>query len=292
VDFGDELRLLGFDVLDDPRRAETSVRLYWQALKPLERHLRLYPFFVNAQGEMVENTEQRPLLTQLWYPPRLWSPGDIVVAETMPWPVGERWSLAVGVLAGSNWADWSQRVPIQNIETEQPVRRFEANTWVRLNTFERQGRSLVEIVPTDEDLQPAQPVQAIFATPNLAEQMELRGYDVVQEDQNLNVTLYWQALAPMPVDYTVFVHLLGPDGQLVVQHDDGPWWEVAIPTSTWQPGEKLRDMHALALPTGLPSGEYRLQTGVYYWETLERLAVLENGAPVNNFVELGSVKLK
>jgi len=31
---------------------------------------------------------------------------------------------------------------------------------------------------------------------------------------------------------------------------------------------------------------------VYYWETLERLSVLENGTPVNNFVDLGSVKIE
>lgn len=292
IDFGDELRLLGFDIIDEPRSRETSARLYWQALKPLSREVRLYPFFVNAQGEMVENTKQRPLLTQLWFPPHLWQPGEIVMAETMPWPLGERWSLAVGVLDGDNWQDWSQRIPIQNIEAEQPARRFEANTWARLNTFERQDRELVEIAPPDEDLQPPHPVNADFGKADLGRQMRLRGYDAARENDTLTVTLYWEALAPMPVDYTVFVHLLGPDGQLVAQHDHGPWWEVAIPTSTWQPGEKLRDRHALTLPAGLPPGQYRLQAGVYYWETLERLSVLENGTPVNNFVELGPLTLE
>jgi hypothetical protein len=122
--------------------------------------------------------------------------------------------------------------------------------------------------------------------------MELRGYDVSQTGQDLTVTLYWRALAPMPVDYTIFVHLLGPDGQLAAQHDGGPWWEVSIPTSTWQPGEELRDRHGLSLPPDLPSGTYRLQVGVYYWQTLERLPVIENGAPVNDYVELGSVNVE
>jgi len=47
----------------------------------------------------------------------------------------------------------------------------------------------------------------------------------------------------------------------------------------------------LALPPDLPPGTYRLQAGVYYWENLERLPVLENGVPVNNFVELGNLEL-
>jgi hypothetical protein len=116
--------------------------------------------------------------------------------------------------------------------------------------------------------------------------------EVGQGGDELAVTLYWQALAEMPLDYTVFMHLIGPDGQLVAQDDNGPWWEVSIPTSTWQVGEKLRDRHMLTLPPDLPPGEYHLQIGLYYWQTLERLPVLENGAPVNNFVELGRVTIE
>jgi hypothetical protein len=302
VEFGEELRLIGFDVVDDPRREETSVRLYWQALRPIERDLRLYPFFVNATGEVVENTEQRPLVTQLWYPPRLWRPGETVMAETMPWALGDQWSLAVGVLAGKDWSDWSQRLPVQTTAesgshpctpaplhpcTSAPLRRFEANTWVRLATFERQGRALVEIAPAEPTLQPANPLQA-----NFDNKMELRGYDVSQSEQELTVTLYWQALAPLPLDYTVFVHLIGPDGQKVAQHDGQPWWEVSLPTSTWQPGEILQDKHILSLPPNLPSGDYHLNIGVYYWQTLERLPVMERGAPVKDFVELGSVTIQ
>ena len=291
VEFGDALRLLGFDLIDDPRRQETAVRLYWQPLKPLGQDLRLYPFFVDDQGHILEDTEQRPLLTQLWYPPHLWQPGEIVVAETMPWALGERWSLAVGVLDGSPWSDWSRRLPVQVVESPTVLRRFEADTWVRLATFTRQGRNLTEIVPSEMELQPAQPIQA-----NLGDQMQLLGYDApvhIEADQGtLPVTLYWQAMTTIPLDYTIFVHLIGPDGQLVAQHDNSPWWEVTIPTSTWQPGEKLRDKHQLELPPERPSGPYRLQIGVYYWQTLERLPILENGTPVNNYVELGFIEVE
>ena len=291
IDFGEQIRLLGFDLIDDPRRQETAVRLYWQALKPLGSDLRLYPFFVNDKGHIIEDTEQRPLLTQLWYPPHQWQPGQVIIAETMPWTLGDRWSLAVGVLDGQTWADWAQRLPAQVIEAPHVLRRFEATTWVRLTSFERQGRNLVELVPSAEDLQPAYPLTA-----NLGDQMQLLGYDVATPvevgQQSLPVTLFWRATGAIPVNYTVFVHLLGPDGQLVAQHDDGPWWEVSIPTSTWQSGETLRDQHTLALPVDLAPGTYHLQIGVYYWQTLERLPVLENGEPVNNFVALGSIQVE
>lgn len=308
VEFSDELRLLGFDVQDDPRRQETSVQLYWQALRPLDHDLRLYPFFVNPQGQVVETTEQRPLLTQLWFPPRLWRPGEIIMAETMPWALGDEWSLAVGVLAGKDWSDWSQRLPITTADSRPPtaesgvegcspapqlpcspalLRRFEANTWVRLATFKRQGRKLVEIAPVEIVLQPSRPFRA-----NFDGKMELHGYDAKQEGSNLSVILYWQALAAMSTDYTVFVHLLGPDGQTVAQHDGQPSWEVPLPTTTWQPGEMLQDRHLLSLPPNHSPGEYRLEIGVYYWQTLARLPVIENGAVVRDFVELGSVDIQ
>ena len=91
----------------------------------------------------------------------------------MPWALGDHWSLAVGVLAGNDWSDWSQRLPVttadrrpvrqaqdepptaENLASSPPLRRFEANTWVRLATFERQGRELTEITPTEPILQPS-----------------------------------------------------------------------------------------------------------------------------------------
>jgi hypothetical protein len=99
-------------------------------------------------------------------------------------------------------------------------------------------------------------------------------------------------LAPMDQDYTIFVHLIAPDGERVAQHDDQPWWKVPLPTSTWQPGEELRDQHVLRLPPGLAPGTYRLQVGVYYWQTLERLPVMEGHTPVNNYVEIGHVTVE
>jgi uncharacterized membrane protein len=293
VEFGDQLRLVGYDVLDDARREETSVRLYWQALRGLKGEVRLYPFFVNDGGEVVEDTTQRPLITQLWYPPREWKVGETVMSETLPWAIGKRWSLGVGVLEGKEWSQWNERLRVKVAEGEggEPLRRFEAATWVRLGTFERQGRELVAVVAGEGEEQPAQVVQAEFG-----KQMALRGYSVSPAEgragQEVAVTLYWRSLAPMSVDYTVFVHLVGADGQRVAQQDGEPWWEVKVPTSTWRVGEELQDRHVLKVPEGVAPGEYRLQMGVYYWQTQERLPVQRGDAPPADYLELGNVTIR
>lgn len=197
----------------------------------------------------------------------------------------------MGVLDGPDWSDWSQRLKVSAVESPRPLRRFEANTWVRLASFEQRGRQLVEITPIEPDVQPSKPLQA-----NLDGKMELRGYDVSpgagKEGQDLVVTLYWRALGSMDRDYTVFVHLVDSEGQLVAQHDNQPWWKVPLPTSTWQPGEELRDQHVLRLPSDLAPGTYHFQVGVYHWQTLERLSVIEDNVPMNNYVELGSLPIE
>jgi hypothetical protein len=170
-------------------------------------------------------------------------------------------------------------------------RRFEASTWVRLATFERQGRQLVEVTPAEGNIQPDHPLRA-----NLGDKMVLLGYDlsptVGQRGQELAVTLYWQAGAPMELDYTVFVHMIGPDGNRVAQHDGQPWWEVPLPTSSWQPGETLRDRHMLNLPADLPPRAYQLQVGAYYWQTGKRLPVLVDGKSAGDSIALGAVQVE
>lgn len=282
VQFGDNLRLLGVDVLDNPRWSETRVRLYWQALKPIDESLRLYPFFINPNGEVIEDTSLRPMATQLWYPPSQWKPGEIVVSETLPWKLGDEWSLGVGVLRGENWLDWRQRMPV----SAAGVRRFDAGTWVRVASFERKGWQLQPLAVDNADLQP--PNVAQF---NFDNKMELRGYGVDRADGSLEVTLFWRAPAAMARDYTVFVHLLDVDGQIVAQHDGQPAWQLPIPTGTWQPGETLRDRHTIILPANVPPGEYQLRVGVYFWQTMERLPVLENDATTGDSVVLGMVQL-
>lgn len=97
------------------------------------------------------------------------------------------------------------------------------------------------------------------------------------EAQTVDVTLYWQVVAPIEENYTVFVHLLNPDGNLVTQHDGQPLHGY-LPTSGWSPGVVIPDHHRLLLPGELPSGRYYLIAGMYTLETLERLPVLSEHA--------------
>lgn len=88
------------------------------------------------------------------------------------------------------------------------------------------------------------------------------GPNTVAPGDTLRVILYWQAMAEMDIPYTVFVHLLGTDGEVVTGHDGEPAFG-ARPTTGWVPGEYIADPHDLALPAGLAAGEYVIEVGLY-----------------------------
>jgi hypothetical protein len=93
----------------------------------------------------------------------------------------------------------------------------------------------------------------------------------------VRVSLDWQALASMSEDYTVFVHLIGPDGLLHGQNDAWPV-QGTRRTSGWRPGERLTDVHEIRVPADAPPGEYEVEIGWYLLATLERLPVLAEGS--------------
>jgi hypothetical protein len=92
----------------------------------------------------------------------------------------------------------------------------------------------------------------------------------VQQGSVLPITLHWETRQPVTEDYHVFVHLVDAQGNLAAQSDSQPalWTR---PTSSWTPGERIEDRHALLLPADLPPGVYTLITGLYLPESGERL---------------------
>jgi len=96
------------------------------------------------------------------------------------------------------------------------------------------------------------------------------------------ITLHWQGLKTMAEDYTVFVHLLGPDGRVHGQVDA---WPVSgtLATSQWTPGQIITDHYSVPIPSDAPPGEYQVEVGLYLLATLQRLPLLNaDGTPVDD----------
>lgn len=116
----------------------------------------------------------------------------------------------------------------------------------------------------------------------------LDGAEAVQAGQGLLLNLYFQVGERLPVDYTLFVHLLDANGTTVAQRDT-VIRAADYPPSHWQQGELAIEMADLPLPAGLAPGQYTLQIGLYDAATMARLAI---PGSQDNAVILGTVDVR
>jgi hypothetical protein len=98
-----------------------------------------------------------------------------------------------------------------------------------------------------------------------ADQLEIQHMPMTER---ASLLLYWQPTESLPADYTVFIHLRAPDG-FVRSQADGPPVSGHYPTTSWQPGEIIQDVHPLPA-TDLSQTDH-LAIGLYDPVTGERL---------------------
>lgn len=117
-----------------------------------------------------------------------------------------------------------------------------------------------------------------------AEGLRLRGFRMSGGDEGpqslilspgdtLYLSLYWQTEGPTQLPYTVFTHLIGPNGQLYGQWDNPPV-RGTYPTTEWSPGESVVDQYEIVVSSDAPPGDYHLLAGLYDPGTGTRLPVL------------------
>jgi uncharacterized membrane protein len=265
--FGDgRLRLSGYDVHDDPDDGVTF-RFYWQTSDKLPQDLRLWPLVYDDTGQLLNNPAQVPMIATVWYPPAVWQPNEIFVTKTLPQLLPDIFHLGLAAGPANSFSDPSQFLPVAN--TSDKKTHGHLNHWAQLATFKRQGPFLTHLPPTPT-LQPLANVEAQFGP-----SIQLTGFWLdatnLRPGSDFSILLQWIADQPPQADYTVFIHLLAPDGNLVAQSDAFPTWLTPQPTSRWPRHQPILDHHTLVLPNDLPLGIYTLEIGLYNAQTLERL---------------------
>ena len=236
------LRLLGynFDTPDWQPGEARVIELFWAlvAASPDDAAaaLSLVPTTADIPAHLSPRWER--LVTPL-HPTGQWQPGD---------HYRDRWALTLPPTQPKG--EYTLQLAVNNIE--QPIGQVTVGG--------RDRRFEPPIIDT--------PLQA-----TVGDSVKLLGYEIVQADDALTVTLVWQAIATPPEDYTVFVQLLDAQNQVIAQNDSAPQNGTA-PTGSWAAGEVVADDHTLALPAGLTPGSYRLIAGLYRPGDGQRLPVI------------------
>jgi len=86
--------------------------------------------------------------------------------------------------------------------------------------------------------------------------------DTFQAGDVVQIRLVWETSEQLDVRYKVFVQLLNGSGALVAQRDSEPVGGLGL-TVNWEDNTPIVDLHALALPSDLPSGDYTIIIGLY-----------------------------
>jgi hypothetical protein len=129
---------------------------------------------------------------------------------------------------------------------------------------------------------------------NFEDYIALVGYQIapraVHPGEWVDITLYWQSLAPTKGNYKVFVHLMS--GWTKLAGADG-WIETDLPyTSYWEPGQVYVDERSLLVPENLPPGTYPLHIGWYHEKSEVRLnLVAEDGHWIDDWLLLSNLRV-
>jgi serine/threonine-protein kinase len=114
--------------------------------------------------------------------------------------------------------------------------------------------------------------------------------DAFRRGDAITLRLRWLPRRGTDVRYSVFVHLIGPDGNLISQRDEEP----AVPTSEWVPNRISIDQHAVTVPEAAGAGVHELRVGMYPpGEPASRLPVLDAGrtSVVANSILIAEVEI-
>jgi hypothetical protein len=297
----DGLELLGADLATDELKAgeRLNVTLFWEARQaPLpDAHQSPLPGTHQPPAEEVRH----PPLPDAQFRLRLVEPLGTVLQEALirpagythptdRWLAGERFKGQFGLLLPE---DTPADRYVLELSPEPPLQRTDLGATLRgwlgweepaieLGSVNVEALLIGQpatLVPLPDDLALSNPLLA-----TLGDRVRFLGYDLhtesVQPGGEVAFTLYWQALRPMQLSYSVFTHLLGPSNQIIGQKDGIPQ-DGTYPTTLWQPGEVVVDRYSFLVNPDVPTGSYLPEIGMYRPETGVRLPVLDaDGQPV------------
>jgi 4-amino-4-deoxy-L-arabinose transferase-like glycosyltransferase len=261
--------------------------------------------FVGVVGYRTAFTQEWGYDQAFRYLQEVWQPGDTVLTTNPPASAlyldqGDYYAMQFGyeeyVMPDSDGMLVDRWVGAPLLDTVEQLRErlsSSSRVWLVVDGWRFQSRFENEFIRTVLDqMTPAfnERGMAVFVGEGYAErptpmvsrtlaaefgqELALEGYDLsageLQPGGEMEISLHWRALDTPRTAYTVFLHLIGPDGERVAQRDELLLDGYYQPT-VWPEDEAVVDRHVLTLPATLEPGRYRLDLGLYSPDDLENL---------------------
>jgi hypothetical protein len=95
---------------------------------------------------------------------------------------------------------------------------------------------------------------------------------------------HWRVESVPDRPLSLMAHLLGPDGVPLAVGDG-----LGVPLESWQPGDVIVQKHRLMVPDEALPGEYGLQIGAYWLDTMERWSIHLDNVTVSDHLFVGKI---
>lgn len=259
--FNNEIQLVGVET-----ELPSTLTLYWQALQSPTQAYRVALTLLDGQN-VPRQTIINP--TPGYSVASHWAAGQLVRDEyTVPLPDDAP-------------AGYTVQLSLLHPENDIPLPIMDAGGDVTMAIARLKQPPLETAVPA-----PATPIGTKFG------EGIILSHSLVPETfslrEPLELTLVWQVETAVSEDYTVFVHLLTPEGEFVVGQDGQPLAGL-YPTSFWGEGEMIVDGRSWF--ADVPAGEYQLQVGLYLLATGQRLPVSGPHSELGDRVRLQTITI-
>ncbi len=277
--FGDHLRLLGYDLVDDAH-GEVVTRFYWQADAPLTEPLTVTMRYLDDAGAPIFDSTFYPPVASLWYPVTEWPQDETVLVQSLPWAVAdEGFALEVAVFATDGAV-----LPVEQVGAPLPVVE---GGWLRLGGFERTHAGWQPLAPVAFT---AAPLDASFS--GAARLLHGAVEPLERNAMTASVNLAWRLDAAAPLDYSLFLQVINAQSEKVAQLDTQPRDAAGpLPMSTWPLGATVAGRYAIPLPADLPPGPYTVIVGVYDWQAGVRLPATGADVQPGDVVQVGKIQI-
>ncbi len=255
----DTLTLTGhtFSQAELPPGGEITGKVFWQAVGTPAKDYRLEFSILDPGGNRYLIHEGKPVSPG--YPMPGWKNGEMV---------GQAYRFRIPAVAPPG--QYPMQLAVVDPDSGQYVGEPVTLAHITVTEIER-NFSLPENVA---------PISAVIIN-----QMELVGYKLedatVKPRETFGLTLYWRSLDFADANYTVFVHVVGPDQSIRGQWDSMPV-QGAAPTSGWIPGEIIADHFEVPMNRDAPPWKYDIFVGMYDPVTGQRLDLFSPQAPTSD----------
>ena len=260
--FGNGVELVGVKLAENSVRPGNALPLvaYWHITRPQPAapHFQLR---VNGPDGLIHD-ELGPIFPA-WFAPEA-IPLNTIIAKPL------------GILPAPNAATGAYELQWSVLTDDAVVQGRPAwRPWQtainQLGTFRIEPFPLVTELPAEI---------TTVAAHDFANAVRLAGYQLEQQPDSIDLTLYWESLATIADDYWVFVHFSAEADQPPITSSNSVPVGSTRPTSGWRVGEILQDERTLTLSADLPSGDYQILLGFYHPETGQRFPVTQDGQPL------------